>query len=96
MQTIQRFLEPSRDDLYIRYAAMHIVALPITVSAAWRATNTYNSLENPHSFHMFNLIHIQSDFVTGRENHISIIVMQQENFHNNVSMSHCIDNIINV
>lgn len=31
---IHNFSELSRDDLYIRYAAMHIVALPITVSAA--------------------------------------------------------------
>jgi len=33
-QTLQIFSELSRDDLYIRYAAMHIVMLPITVSAA--------------------------------------------------------------
>lgn len=34
MQTLQKFSELSRDDLYIRYAAMHIVTLPITVNAA--------------------------------------------------------------
>lgn len=34
VETIHKFSELSRDDLYIRYAAIHIVALPITVSAA--------------------------------------------------------------
>jgi hypothetical protein len=50
MPKLHKFSELSPDDLYIRYAAMHIVTLPITVSAAWRATNTYNSLKNPIHF----------------------------------------------
>jgi hypothetical protein len=49
-QTLQIFSELSWDDLYIRYAAMHIVILPITVSAAWIATNTYNSLQKTIHF----------------------------------------------
>jgi hypothetical protein len=35
-------LVPSWDPLKMRYAAMHIVMLPITVRAPWRATSTYN------------------------------------------------------
>jgi hypothetical protein len=34
MPKLHKFSELSGDDLYIRYAAMHIVILPITVSAA--------------------------------------------------------------
>jgi len=36
-------LEPSWDALKMRYAAIHIVKLPITVRAPWRATRTYGS-----------------------------------------------------
>ena len=36
-------LEPSWDALKMRYAAIHIVKLPITVRAPWRATRTYES-----------------------------------------------------
>jgi len=35
--------EPSWDALKMRYAAMHIVMLPITVRAPWRATRTCGS-----------------------------------------------------
>lgn len=50
----QRFLERSSDDMCIRKAAMHIVALPITVSAAWRATNTYTS-ETDYSYFPYSI-----------------------------------------
>jgi hypothetical protein len=36
-------LELSWDALKMRYAAIHIVMLPITVRAPWRATRTYGS-----------------------------------------------------
>lgn len=47
---IHRFLELSCDDLKIRNAAMHIVALPIAVNAACRATSICNSMKNTYQF----------------------------------------------
>ena len=41
-------LEPSWDALKMRYAAIHIVKLPITVRAPWRATRTYGSRKKKH------------------------------------------------
>lgn len=52
LENPQRFLDLSSDDLYIRNAAAHIVALPITVNAAWRATNTCNSWGTSASFYL--------------------------------------------
>lgn len=74
MQIVYKFSELSRDDLYIRYAAMHIVKLPITVSAAWSATNTYIQLMREQLIHFFC-----------KTSTSQFTPMQQENFHDNVA-----------
>lgn len=74
---LHKFSELWRDDLYIRYAAMHIVKLPITVSAAWSATNTYNSWKN--SWFISSVKHLYRNF-TAQTYFLNHILCYSHNF----------------